>query len=78
MTTRREVVREGCGVVLRKMELVNDGAVVSKAYHLETLRTPETWIFSSFAEADAAYLKELGLSEASELVAQRLAAGRSR
>jgi hypothetical protein len=72
MATHKEVVRSAWGVVLRKMELRNGGQVVDTAYHLGTLRTPETWVFSSLAEADAAYLKELALSQESDLVARRL------
>jgi hypothetical protein len=72
MSTAKEVIRTACGVVLTKMELLHDGQVVSTAYHLKTLRTPETSIFTSLAEADAAYTQEVNLSEASDLVAQRL------
>lgn len=72
MTTQREIIRSAYGVTLTKMELVNGGAVLDTAYLLKTMRTPETWHFSGLAEADAAYLQELALSEASDLVAQRL------
>lgn len=72
MATRKEIIRSACGVVLRKLELMNNRISVDTAYHLETLRTPETWTFASLAEADAAYLNELTLSEASDLVARRL------
>ena len=72
MSTRRQVLRTAQGVVLTKLELVNGSAVVDTEYLLETLRSPEKWNFSSLAEADAAYLKEVGLSETDDLVAKRL------
>jgi hypothetical protein len=75
MTTQRQILRSAQGVVLTKLELVNAGTVVDTAYLLQTLRTPETWNFSSLAEADAAYLKEVGLSETDDLVAKRLGKG---
>jgi hypothetical protein len=73
--TQKQILRSAHGVVLTKLELMNSGAVVDTAYLLETLRTPERWNFSSLAEADAAYLKELGLSETDDLVAKRLGRG---
>jgi hypothetical protein len=72
MKSRKEVLRTACGVTLWKTELVHDGVVAATAYILESLRTPEKPAFNSLAEADAAYLKEVGLSEESELVARRL------
>jgi hypothetical protein len=72
MATKRTVVRSSHGVVLTKLELMNNGVAVDTGYLLETLRNPEKRTFGSLAEADAAYLQELGLSKVSEIVAQRL------
>jgi hypothetical protein len=73
MASRKTVVRSAdCGVTLWKTELMADGAVAATAYYLESLRTPEKPAFNSLAEADAAWLKEVELSEASDFVAQRL------
>lgn len=72
MSTKRELLHSGCGVKLWKLQLIHGGSAVATNYLLETLRTPETENFASLTEANAAYLKELGLSEESELVAKRL------
>jgi hypothetical protein len=70
--TERHTLRRANGVVLTKLELVNGGIVVETAYLLETPRTPEKRNFTSLAEADAAYLEEVAMSEQSDLVARRL------
>jgi hypothetical protein len=76
MASRKELLRSAdCGVKLWKTELLADGGVAATAYFLESLRTPEKPGFDSLAEADAAWLKEVELSEASPLVAQRLGRG---
>lgn len=72
MATRKQVLRYGQGETLTKLELMNGPSVADTAYLLETLRTPEKRNFSRLAEAEAAYLEELALSEASDLVARRL------
>ena len=73
MASNKKLLRSAdCGVKLWKVELNAGGGVADTAYSLESLRTPERPGFGSLAEADAAWLKEVELSEADPFVAQRL------
>lgn len=72
MASRKTLLHSASGVNLWKVEHLADGGVAATAYTLESLRTPEKPGFGSLAEADAAFLKEVELSEASPFVAERL------
>lgn len=63
MATAKAIVREAHGVTLTEVALHGGEEIVAKAYVVATLRTPETWSFTSLAEADARYLHEVGINE---------------
>jgi len=72
MGSERKVLRTAQGVTLTEIALRNGDAIVDRAYHVASLRTPETWNFTSLAEADARYLDEVTQSEADPIVQRRL------
>ncbi|NBQ40059.1 MAG: hypothetical protein EBU34_09850 [Alphaproteobacteria bacterium] len=66
------ILRKAQGVTLTEIRLHGNGGIVDRAYHVATLRTPETWNCTSLAEADALFLDEVGKSENDPLVQRRL------
>lgn len=72
MTTQKRTMQTAQGVSLTEICLVNNGAVVDRAYHVATLRTPETWGFSSLIEADARFTDEVNRCENDPFVQSRL------
>lgn len=72
MTQKTEVLNSAHGVTLKSVSLYNNGAIVDRSYVVQTLRSPETWPFSSKAEAHARFQLEVGICENDSLVQKRL------
>ena len=72
MASEKKLLRSAQGVTVTEISLRNNGVVVDRAYHVATLRTPETWNFPSLAEADARYIDEVGKCENDPFVQGRL------
>lgn len=72
MATERTLLCTSEGVELWQTNLIAGGSVVSSAFVLSSLRTPERPAYASEAEARRAFQEEVKLSAASSIVQQRL------
>ena len=72
MASEKKLLRTAQGVKLFEISLPNNGGIVDRAFHVSTLRTPETWNFNNLTEADARYVDEVTQSESDPMVQRRL------
>jgi hypothetical protein len=72
MASRKQLLRAAdCGVKLWQVDLMGDAGVDATAYSLESLRTPERPDFTSLAEANATFDKEVAMSSPGPFEAEK-------
>lgn len=72
MTSVRRTLDDLEGVELEEISLENGGNLVDRAYHVRTLRSPQTWNFTNLNDARSRFNEEVAICKDDPFVQKRL------